>query len=132
MANPDVAAIIDEIMTALKILSILVCIALVIGYANRRRPRLHVPIMLSAFLVDMAMVVYIELDRGAMATARAKMGPLMVVHIALSCVVILLYLGQIATGVRNLKGTRSRWHRHAGLWLILTRIGNLVTSFLVT
>lgn len=119
-------------MTWLKLFSILVCIALLVGYAYRRRPRIHIPLMLSAFLVDMAIVAYIEIARDAIATAEAHMGPLMIIHIIISVAVILLYLGQIATGIRNVRGKRSAWHRLAGPSLIVLRLGNLVTSFLVS
>lgn len=119
-------------MTWLKLFSILACVALLVGYAYRRRPRVHVPLMVTAFVVDMAIVAYIEIDRDAIATAEAHMSPLMVVHIAISVAVILLYFGQIASGIRNVRGKRSRWHRLAGPSLILLRLGNLVTSFMVS
>lgn len=117
--------------STLKLISILAFALLLIGFANRRRPRIHVPLMLAAFLIDLSIVAYIEITRDAIASAKAKMGPLMVVHIILSCLVLVFYFGQVATGLRNLRGRRSRWHRTGGPLLLLTRFGNLVTSFLV-
>lgn len=119
-------------MTLLKCISIGVCVLLIVGYLNRRRKRVHIPLMATAFVIDMSIVLYIELSRGAIETAKAKMSTLMVVHICLSVTVILLYFGQIATGIRKARGGVSAWHGRAGLWLIAARLGNLVTSFIVT
>jgi hypothetical protein len=119
-------------MTPLKAISIGVCGLLVVGYANRRRRRVHIPLMVAAFVIDMAMVAYIELTRDAIATAKEKMSTMMIVHISVSVTVILLYLGQIFSGFRKACGSEGRWHGAAGRWLIITRLGNLVTSFIVT
>lgn len=120
------------VLSPLKIISIGVCIALIIGYVNRRRPRVHVPLMLAAFVVDLAMVVYIELARDAIASAQAKMGVVMIVHILISVAVLVLYVVQVVSGLANLRGRRSRRHGPAGKSLLVLRLGNLLTSFLVS
>lgn len=119
-------------LSPLKIVSIGVCIALIIGFVNRRRPRIHVPLMLAAFVVDLAMVVYIEVTRDALASAKAKMGVLMVVHILISVGVLVLYVVQVVSGLANLRGRRSRRHGPAGTSLLVLRLGNLLTSFMVS
>ncbi len=118
--------------TMLKLISTFACVLIIVGYLNRSRRRVHIPLMASAFVIDMAIVLYIELARGVIDQVRARMGLLMIVHIILSSAVIALYIGQIVTGIKNARGLRSKWHAKAGLWLILTRVGNLITSFLVT
>ncbi|MBI4717261.1 MAG: hypothetical protein HY763_05615 [Planctomycetes bacterium] len=118
--------------TPLKLISVLVCIALVVGYTLRRRPRVHIPLMLTAFVVDLALVLYLEITRDAIGIARQHLGPLMIVHIAISVAVLALYVGQIATGLRKVRGRPSAWHGRAGLVLLVARLANLVTSFLVT
>jgi len=118
-------------MTPLEILSIAVFAALLVGYANRRRPRVHIPLMLAAFAVDIAMVLYIELTRGAIDQARAKMGPTMIVHITFSALCLVLYVLQIATGIKKVRRRPTRWHGAAGPALLLARLGNLITTFLV-
>ena len=88
--------------------------------------------MACAFLIDLSIVLYIEIAQDTIASARAKMGPLMIVHIFLSCSVLTLYAGQIITGIQNARGRRSRWRPKAGRWFLLARFGNLLTSLLVT
>ncbi len=119
-------------LSPLKIISIGVCVALVVGYIYRRRPRVHVPLMLAAFVVDLAMVVYIEVARDAIASAKAKMGMLMIVHILISVGVLVLYVVQVVSGLANLRGRRSRRHGPAGTSLLVLRLGNLLTSFMVS
>lgn len=116
----------------LKAVSIFVCVLLVVGYFNRRKRKIHIPMMLSAFVIDMIIVLIIEFSRGAIKTAQAKMGPLMIIHIIISVSVILLYIGQIVSGIKKAKGGTCNWHGRTGLILLIARLGNLVTSFMVT
>lgn len=118
-------------LSNLELLSIFVCGLLVFGYLNRRTPRIHIPSMAIAFLIDMTIVVYIEVTRDAVASAKKRMGALMIVHILLSLTVLVLYFGQIITGLRKVKGRPSRWHGQAALWFLAARFGNLITSFMV-
>jgi len=48
----------------LKLLSVAVCVILVIGVLNRRRKRIHIPLMLTAMGIDVGMVLYLEIHRG--------------------------------------------------------------------
>lgn len=121
-----------EGISGLKLLSILAFLLLLAGYGARRKKAAHIALMLTAFVIDMGIVVYIEVTRDALASAKAKMGPLMIVHIALSVAVLVFYAGQIVSGVRKARGRASRWHATGGPLLLLTRFGNLVTSFMVS
>ena len=112
-------------------LSLIVCILLVVGVMNRRRKRIHIPIMLSAIVIDLGMVLYIELTRGAVKQAAAKMGPLMIVHIIISCGVLVLYGMQVWTGIRKARGATSGVHRRVMIPLISLRILNFLTSIMV-
>lgn len=119
-------------MSPLKIISIVACLLLAAGYVNRRRKRVHIPLMLSAFVVDMGLVLYIELNRGAINTARTTTSGLMIFHIAISVGVVLLYLWQIYSGIRRARGGESVSHGITGVMLLVTRLGNLITSFMVS
>jgi len=119
-------------ISGLKWLSIGVYLILVIGYINRRNRRVHIPLMLTAFVVDMAMLLYIEFTRDAIQAAQDRMSTLMFIHVLLSVATLVLYVGQIITGIKKLKGKPSTWHRIGGQSLMLTRLGNLVTSFMVS
>jgi uncharacterized membrane protein YozB (DUF420 family) len=113
------------------VLSAFVFLLLCVGVANRRRRWVHIPLMSSAMAIDLAMVLYIELARGAIQQAQAKMGPLMVVHIIISCLVLVLYGMQVYTGVRKARNRPSRAHAWVMPWLLTLRFGNLVTSWIV-
>jgi hypothetical protein len=111
--------------------SVLVCVLLILGVLARRRRRAHIPLMLGAILIDLTIVAVIEFDRDAIATAEAKMGPLMIVHIAISVLVLVLYGVQVVTGIKKVRGRSSPLHGKVMPWLLTLRLGNLVTSFLV-
>ncbi len=117
----------------LKLLSVFVCVLLVVGVLKRRKPRVHIPLMVSAFLIDLAMVVYLEVRRGVVESIPGReMTFLLIFHIFLSTVVLILYGVQIFTGLKNARGNRRPWHRKAAVAFLITRFGNLVTSFLIT
>ncbi len=116
---------------SLKILSIVVYVIILVAFANRKRVKVHVPMMAAAFVIDVAMVLYIELTRHAIETAVGPTSPVMKIHIALSVITVVLYVGQIITGIKKAKGQTSAWHGKAGAIFLLARLGNLITSFLI-
>ena len=111
--------------------SILVCVLLILGVLARRRKRTHIPFMIAAIGIDLTIVAIIEFGRGAIASAQAKMGPLMIVHITMSVLVLVLYGVQVVTGIKKARGRSSRLHGKVMPWLLALRLGNLFTSFLV-
>ena len=119
-------------LSTVELISCGVCVLLVIGVLYRGHRRVHIPLMLSAFICDMAMLLYIELTRQAIETAWTQMSPLMGTHILLSVMVIGLYVEQLITGIIKARGGRNPWHRRAGVAFLLCRFGNLITSFMVT
>ena len=117
----------------LKLLSVLVCVILVIGVLNRRRKRIHIPLMLTAMVIDVWMVVYLEVRRGVVESIPQRpMTPLLVIHILISVCVLVLYGVQVFTGYRNAKGRRSVWHAPAAKLFLPLRFANLITSFMIT
>jgi uncharacterized membrane protein YozB (DUF420 family) len=117
----------------LKLLSVFVCVLLVIGVLKRRQPRVHIPLMVAALLIDLTMVVYLEVRRGVVESIPGReMTPLLAFHIFLSTVVLVLYGVQVFTGLKNARGLRRPWHRKAAVAFLVTRFGNLVTSFMIT
>ncbi|MEK7732093.1 MAG: DUF420 domain-containing protein [Planctomycetota bacterium] len=117
----------------LKLLSVLVCLILVIGVLNRRRKRIHIPLMLSAMAIDVGMVLYLEIRRGVVESIPQRpMTPLLVIHITISVLVLILYGVQVVTGYRNAKGRRSTWHPRIAALLLPLRFANLITSFMIT
>ena len=117
----------------LKLLSVVVCAILVIGVLNRRRRRIHIPLMLTAMAIDVGMVLYLEIRRGVVESIpKRPMTPLLAVHVTISVLVLILYGVQIVTGYRNAKGRRSTWHPRFAALLLPLRCVNLITSFMIT
>ena len=118
--------------TPLKLLSIFVVLLLVVGVLNRRRIRIHIPLMATAMAIDLAIVLYLEIMRGVVESIPHRpMTPLLVFHICLSTAVLGLYAVQVVTGIRNARGRHSHAHGKVAYVLLATRFGNLITSWLV-
>ncbi len=130
---PHLEALFVQHVSWLHAASVLVCVLLILGVLARRRKRIHIPFMVAAIGIDVAIVAVIEFGPGlgAIASAEAKMGPLMIVHIAISVSVLVLYGVQVVTGIKKARGGSSRLHGKVMPWLLALRLGNLFTSFLV-
>ena len=116
----------------LRMLSVMAFCMLVIGVACRRRRRWHMRLMISAITIDLGLVLYLEIARGVVESIpKRPMTPLLIVHILLSVLVIVMYGVQVYGGINNARGRRSVTHRKMMPWLLVTRFGNLVTSFFV-
>ncbi len=109
-----------------------------VGYGLHRRHerRVHIPIMLTCFALDVANVLFIEVGRGAVAKAldTATRGGewLLKVHIAFSVMSLLGYIVAAITGMKLRKGIDVRKiHRWNGAIFLLNRVSNYVTSFMV-
>ncbi len=118
-------------MNPLHYVSVGVCILLVAGVCFRKNKHTHIPFMLSAFVIDLCMLLGIELNRQAINAARTTDDRLLQVHIAISVLVVLLYVFQLVTGIRMAKGRKSKIHGKTGFALLLLRLGNLITSVMV-
>jgi len=117
----------------LTILSAFVCVLLVFGVINRRRKSIHVPAMLSAFAIDLGMVVYLEVRRGVIESIpHREVTPLLIFHIVISVIVLVLYSTQAVTGFKRIRGDRGRSHRLIPWALLPLRMLNFITSIMVT
>jgi len=118
-------------MSLLQAISVFVVALLFFGLARRRNPRVHIPVMLTAFAADVALVLYIELSRGAIETAVGPTPTIMKIHIFFSVTTVVLYVVQIVTGARRYRGRGGKYHKETGIAFIAFRLLNLVTSFLI-
>ena len=118
-------------VTWLHTASALVCVLLIVGVLVRRRRKIHIPLMISAIAIDVTIVLIIEFGRGALQQAQAKMGPLMIVHIALSVAVLIGYGIQVFTGIKKLRNRPTRTHAAVMPLLLAVRLGNFITSLMV-
>ena len=88
--------------------------------------------MSTAFVIDLALVLYLELTRGVVESIPGRdMASVLPVHLVFSTAVLVFYAVQIATGIRLARGVRSRWHARVPAWFVITRVGTFITSFFV-
>lgn len=119
--------------SALKILSLFVCLLVIAGYCGRRRKRLHITLMLSALAIDLGLVLYLELTRAVVESIPSRpLTPLLVLHITISVTVLVLYGIQLVTGINKARGRPSALHSKIPFWFITLRIGNLITSYFIS
>jgi len=118
-------------MHPLHYVSVGVCLLLVAGIIVRKNKYSHIPFMVSAFVIDILMVLGIELNRHAIETAYTTHDRVMQTHIVISVLVVILYVFQIVTGIKKAKGHKSRIHGSTGFALLALRIGNFVTSLMI-
>ncbi len=106
---------------------------LIYGLTQRFRPKIHIPIMLSAFVLDVGLVLYIELTREATSQALGwgDLPAIMQIHIILSMMTLVMYLVQIVSGFIRWKKGGMRYHKHTGILFMAFRLGNLITSFMI-
>jgi hypothetical protein len=121
------------------LISTLVLIIIVVGLKYRRLPKVHVPCMSLAFVLDIALLLYVEWSAHAIDTFTKEFtqpthGGLLFFHVAVSLLMVILYIALIISGKQILKGDYARRipHRNmAGIFLIC-RLANYITSFMVT
>lgn len=116
----------------LQFFSFLICLLIAAGIYFRKDRRRHVTIMLTAFGLDMLMVLYIEFTRDAINEAIHPPHPFITFHVVISILVVLLYLTQLFSGLKLLKhGTHRQFHKFSAAAFIVMRLANLVTSLFV-
>lgn len=81
---------------------------LVVGYGLRRRLRLHVTLMLSGILLDVSLVLYLEMTRGAVEKALSfELSFFKQLHVVFSAAALALYLPTVVLGAALLRGRGS-------------------------
>jgi hypothetical protein len=113
--------------------SSLVLVILIGGILLRRRRHLHVPVMITAFGLDLASVVAIEVSRGAIKKATSAPPPLLLFHVIVSVSALLFYGVMFVLGEQVRKGTQGLrvWHRRAAWAFGVCRTANYVTSWMI-
>lgn len=116
-------------MEMTKILSFFVCIIIILGLYFRKERTKHISLMVTAFVVDMGLVLYIEMTRQAIDTAMHPTHPYVIFHVIISVAVVVMYLWQIIIGLRLLKLNKNvSLHRWGGLTFFVLRLANFFTS----
>jgi len=111
---------------------VLVLIAAGLWFRSRRRA-VHLGFMISAFVVDLSLVLYIELTRHAVEKVAAHVHLLLWFHAGVSLVVLLCYAAMVTLGWRMVNGRTELRHLHRtlGITFVVFRSLNYITSFLV-
>lgn len=101
---------------------------------RHRRPQLHLRLMISAFVVDLLLVLYIEISRHAVEKVVARVSPLLWFHAGVSVGVLLCYVAMIllGRGVLAGQGDARKWHFAVGMTFVALRSLNYLTSYMVT
>ena len=114
-------------------LSTLVVVLLAAGFLARRRRRIHIPIMLTAFGLDLTAVLAIEINRGAIQKAVSAPPPLLLFHVTVSVFALVFYGVMFVLGERVRGGADQLrpWHRRTAWVFGLCRVSNYVTSWMI-
>lgn len=117
----------------LHILSSLVVVIIGTGLCLRHRRKLHIRLMASAFVLDLALVLYIELTRHAVEKVARGVRPLVLFHATVSLAVLACYVTMIVLGRRVMHGqsTSKSMHRNLGMAFVVLRTTNYVTALIL-
>ncbi len=116
----------------LHILSTLVVLAIGVGlWFRKRNPRFHMPIMVACFVADVSLVLWIELNRHAVATVAKSIKPIVLVHASFSVAAIICYAVLLGLGFGLVRGNgRLRLsHKRVGMTFVTFRMLNYATAF---
>ncbi len=99
----------------LPIASSIVVLLIIEGVLTRRNPRIHLRYMTAVFIVDVALVLYIEGPRTTVEQVVAIPDALLWFLAGVSLLVLTAYVGQFWLGRQMLAGGLARRHIHIGL-----------------
>jgi len=119
-------------------ISTFVILLIVLGWKFRDRSRLHIAIMSLAFFIDLALLLYIETSRHAIAhvsksVMAAQSDGLLYFHVTVSALTLVLYIVQISSGIKLFKGwlPSRKFHARAAMLFVTFRLLNYATSFFI-
>jgi hypothetical protein len=114
-------------------ISTLVVVLLAVGITVRRNRRVHVPIMIGAFSIDLVSVLLIEISRGAIKKAITAPPPLLLFHVIVSVAALVFYGVMFFLGERVRAGDAHLrpWHRRTAWAFGTCRAANYVTSWMI-
>lgn len=131
----------DLLSIASKSINTVIALAVLpFGLAMRRRPKVHIPVMLTAFGVDLANVLLVEYfariqhGKGAVeqgVSAFTSEGSFLArFHIMVSVLCVLGYVVAAITGTKLYRrGTGRKVHKANAVSFLFTRYASFVTSF---
>jgi hypothetical protein len=121
-------------LSAFLVISTLVVLLVFYGLSQRHNRAVHVPVMMTAFVADVLLVLWIELERHAVEKAASSIdNGLLMFHVAVSLLTLVGYVILAVTGKKMMNGDAAvrQLHQKAFLLFIVCRLSNYVTSFWV-
>ena len=122
--------------------SSLVLVIIAAGLYFRKRMSLHIPLMITAFVIDLSLVLVIEFQRMAVEKVIGHVAAgtdyFLIFHAGISLLVLVCYSLLIWTGSKVYKGMKAGtgkprdiydWHKKLAVAFIILRLINYVTSF---
>lgn len=113
--------------------STIVLLILTAGIALRRHRRFHIPVMITAFSLDLASLLAIEINRGAIKKAVSSPPPVLLFHVLVSVAALAFYVVMFVLGERVRKGAAHLrpWHRRAAWIFGACRTANYASSWAI-
>ncbi len=122
--------------------SSLVLLIIATGLYFRKKMSLHIPLMITAFVIDLTLVLVIEIQRAAVEKVVGHVAAgtdyFLIFHAAVSLLVLVSYVSLIYTGSKVYKGIKAgtgkpreiyAWHKKLAAAFIVLRLINYLTSF---
>jgi hypothetical protein len=109
------------------------------GLWNRRRPRVHIPVMVTCIVLDVGNLLLVELTRGAIHQALSAIDQaqkpeswLLYFHFTVSVLFLAGYGVAAASGTKLYRrGRCRRLHKANAVVFLFNRLASYVTSFFV-
>lgn len=102
----------------------------VVGAALHSKRTLHAGLMTLGFALDTALLLFIELDRDAIAQLREQMSVWMQIHIVIAVLLIFWYPALLFSGGMVSAGAPLTWHKRLAVSFLLLRLLLAVTAVL--
>lgn len=104
-----------------------------VGVIFRRKRKIHVPIMLASFVLDMTAVIYLEFNRGVVMKAFEKVSEYMFqIHLTFAIATLVGYGIALYTGTCLLRGlSMRRLHKINAVFFLIARTGVFITSLFI-
>ena len=120
----------------LQIQSFLVLVILTLGVQNRKNRKRHVPLMISAILLDLVLVVQVEIARSVLNSAvKIQANDFITnIHITIASLTAVFYVLIVISGIRLLRGhtTLQPLHKKFGWTTFALRILTFGSSFMAS
>lgn len=113
--------------------SVLITLLMLVGIYFHKKRKLHVKIMSTAMIWDVILILQVELSRSAIIKASKALSnsSALNIHVSIAVSTVVLYVFMVLTGRRVLQGEGQllKRHRLLGYGTFMMRLLTLITSF---